>query len=140
MSSAERDVVEFRSEDSTNALVRLSYDPADSDFGMLVVDIRADGLTCEEGALSLRGDGLDAFLASLAADWRGWDGTRRWDTIKQELTIEATHHGRRAELLFTVRPPEYKPDAWQVRFPVFVAPGESLARLAKAATELFKTA
>jgi hypothetical protein len=131
------DVVEFQSEDSHGAVLRLGYDPVDSDFGTLAVEIRADGLTCSEGVLSMRGDGLDTFLASLAADWRGWDGTRNWDALEHGMTIEATHRGNRVELLFIVRH-DYKTDAWQVRLPVLVAPGESLSRLAKSSAELFK--
>jgi uncharacterized protein DUF6228 len=69
-------VVEFRSDDDHGAVLRLAYQPFDSDFGTLVVEIRADGLTCDMGVLSLNGDGLDAFLANLATDWRGWNGTR----------------------------------------------------------------
>jgi hypothetical protein len=131
------DVVEFQSDDSHGAVLRLGYDPVDSDFGTFAVDIRGDGLTCDVGVLSMCGDGLDTFLATLAADWRGWDGTRAWDALEHGMTIEATHRGKRVELLFIVRR-DYKPDAWQVRLPVLVAPGESLSRLAKSTAGLFK--
>ena len=60
-----------------------------------------------------------------------------WDALEHAVTIEATHGGGRIQLLFIVRR-DYGPDAWQVRFPVLVAPGESLSRLAKASAELFK--
>ena len=69
--------VEFRAESDERAVLRLSYEPSDLDFGTLVVEIRAAGLTCDADAPSARGDGLDSFLADLALDWRGWDGTRR---------------------------------------------------------------
>ena len=129
--------IEFRSDETEDAVLRLGYHPYDSDFGSLTVSIRAGGLTYDESALSAHGDGLDTFLASLAEDWRGWDGTRTWDALEHGMTIEATHHGSRVELLFIVRR-DYKPDAWQARFPVFVAPGESLSRLAKTTSEYFK--
>ena len=133
----DKPVVEFRSEDHERAVLRLSYEPVDSDFGTLAVEIRADGLTCDGGALSAHGDGLDTFLAGLAGDWRGWDGTRTWNALEHGVTIEATHRGSRVQLLFIVRR-DYKPDAWQVRLPVLVAPGESLSRLAQASAGLFK--
>jgi len=129
-------MVEFRSDDDDRALVRLAYDPVDADFGTIAVRIEAPGITCDHGALSVRGDGLDVFLASLAADWRGWKGTRTWDALEHGMTIEATHRGSRVELLFIVRR-DYEADAWQLRVPVLVAPGESLSRLATSATQLF---
>jgi hypothetical protein len=127
--------VEIRSDDR-DALVRLSYHPVDQDFGTLAVEIRAGGLAYDESVLSAGGDGLAAFLAGLAADWRGWDGPRTWDAIEHGMTIEATHHGKRVELLFIVRR-DNRPDAWEARLPILVAPGESLARVAIAGQQLF---
>ena len=34
------------------------------------------------------------FFAELAADWRGWDGERRWRSLEGEMEIEASHDGR----------------------------------------------
>jgi hypothetical protein len=104
---------------------------------MFGVEIRAGGLSCDESVLTLRGDGLDTFLGTLASDWRGWEGTRTWDTLEHGMSIEATHRGNRVELVFVVRR-DYESDALQVRFPVLVAPGESLSRLASASAELFR--
>jgi len=130
--------VEMRSDDH-EAFVRLAYDPVDQDFGTLIVEIRAGGLSCDGSALTLRGDGLESFLAELAADWRGWKGTRTWDAIEGEMTIEATHRGNRVELLFILRR-DYEPDAWEVRLPLLIAPGESLSQIAKAGHHLFSDA
>src|SRR5215471_17513777 len=71
---------------------------------------------------------------------RGWEGTRSWHAIEHGLTIEATHHGNRARLLFIVRPdPDsgWEQNDWELRLPLLVAPGESLARIATAARTLF---
>lgn len=116
-------------------MLRLAYNPVDGDFGTLAVDIHAPGLRCKVGVLSLRGDGLDSFFASLAKDWRGWDKTREWHALEHGMSIEATHAGNRVELLFIVR--RDAADPWQVRFPVRVAPGESLSRLARTTAGLF---
>ncbi len=127
--------IEFRSDDDRVALL-LSYHPTDADFGHIAVEIRADGITCRHAALSLRGDGLGTFLRGLVADWGGWDGTRRWDALGPELRIEASHRGHAVELLFIVRRDD-RPDAWQVRLPLLVDPGEPLSRLAKASVTMF---
>jgi hypothetical protein len=37
------------------------------------------------------GDGLDAFLSSLAEDFRGWDGVRTWRSLESDLTLSAEH-------------------------------------------------
>jgi Family of unknown function (DUF6228) len=59
--------------------------------------------------------------ARYAADWRGWEGTRKWAAIEDGMTIEASHHGNRVNLLFIVRH-DHKPDAREARLPIVVAP------------------
>jgi hypothetical protein len=130
-------ILEIRSEDDRNAVLRLAYDPDDGDFGIVGIEIRADGLSCDGSIPTLGGEGLDAFLARLAADWRGWHGTRTWRSFRHDLRIEATHRGARVELMFIIRR-DFELDAWEVRFPLLIAPGESLSRLARASGELFQ--
>lgn len=132
-----QEIVEFTSEEG-NARLRLGYEPSiDRDFGTFAISIQADGLTCEWSALSVRGDGLDGFVASLAADWRGWEGVRTWDALERGLSIEATHLGNRVELAFIVRR-DYQSDAWCIRLPIRVYPGESLNRLARATADFLR--
>ena len=38
-------------------------------------------------------DDLVAFFRQLAADWRGWDGERTYESIDQDLRLTATHDG-----------------------------------------------
>jgi hypothetical protein len=134
--------VEFRSERDERAVLRLSFEPAiwDPELGSFTVRVEADGLTCEQGVLTTwDGDGLDRFFADLVASWRGWDGIRRWDALERGLSIEASHRGRVVELLFVLRR-DYEPDAWEVRLPILVAPGESLRQIAAASASLFREA
>ncbi|SCD58630.1 hypothetical protein GA0115245_109713 [Streptomyces sp. di188] len=37
------------------------------------------------------GDGVDTFLASLAEDFRGWQGERTWHSLCHDLTLSAEH-------------------------------------------------
>ncbi|MGW2302640.1 DUF6228 family protein [Streptomyces sp. NPDC001809] len=39
------------------------------------------------------GDGLDTFFASLAEDFRGWEGAREWHSLSYDLTLSAEHRG-----------------------------------------------
>jgi Family of unknown function (DUF6228) len=134
---AEAQTVEFRPDDNREAVVRLSFPKRDGPdgIGTFSVEVEADGVNCQRVVLTLAGDGLDRFFADLASDWRGWKDVRRWDALESGMIIEATHQRNRVELLFIVRR-DYMPDAWEGRLPILVAPGESLARLAKATAEL----
>jgi hypothetical protein len=86
--------VEFRTDDNRNLVMRLAATPADADgFGGFDVVVEAEGVRAERAVLTYGGDGLDAFFQSLAADWRGWEGTRTWDAVERGLTIEATIAG-----------------------------------------------
>ncbi|MGW5307795.1 DUF6228 family protein [Streptomyces griseoluteus] len=65
------------------------------------------------------GDGLDAFLSSLAEDFRGWEGVRAWRSLERDLAISAEHrpggyvhltwgiHGRLRPRSGTSRPPPF---------------------------------
>jgi hypothetical protein len=100
------------------------------DFVVLPVQVTAPGLSCAQGVLTHREDGLDRFFAGLAADGRGWSGTRRWTAVERGMTVEATHTGRRVRLVFTLGRDD-KPDGWSVVFPVEVTPGDQLDRIAR---------
>src|SRR5436190_18873472 len=130
---AETAVVEFRPDDTREAVVRLSFPGREGPdgIGTFNVEVEADGLKCERAVLTLGGDGLDRFLTDLVNDWQGWNGIRRWDALENGMSIEATHHRNRVELLFIVRR-DYNPDAWVARLPILVEPGEYLVRLANA--------
>ncbi|MGW0435333.1 DUF6228 family protein [Micromonospora sp. NPDC003197] len=38
--------------------------------------------------------GMTKFVETLAADWSGWDGVRRWRSLEDELELDACHDGR----------------------------------------------
>ena len=42
---------------------------------------------------ALEGTGLSEFFADLAAEWRGWDGDRRWAALEGDVSIAASHDG-----------------------------------------------
>jgi hypothetical protein len=109
------------------------------------VEIRAHGVTaCTTATLSAEPGGTDlaGFLAALAADWRGWDGKRRWQALEREMEVEAWHDGRAHVMLaVTVRRPEhtYADDAWSARVVFTIEAGEEFATLAKEIISLLQT-
>ena len=98
-------------------------------------EIRAYGVTArttatfsvESGRVDLAG-----FFAGLAADWRGWNGVRRWQALEHEMEVEAWHDGRANVMLaVTMRRPEhtYADDAWSARVVFTIEAGEELTTL-----------
>jgi Family of unknown function (DUF6228) len=131
-------VVEFRSDDDPGVVLRLAFerDRSGSGLDLFEVHARTPVLSCDHAVLTWNGDGLRTFFGDLVRDWRGWDGTRRWDAVEHGMSIEATHRGRVVELLFILRR-DYEPDAWELRLPIIIAPGEPLAQAARATASLF---
>jgi hypothetical protein len=100
-------------------------------------ELHADGMTAsttaevngqsdELGAVSLAG-----YLASLAADWSGWDGVRRWASVGTEaLTVEARHDRQATVHLTVVLGEDRLYPGWSAQATFEVEPGEQLTRLA----------
>jgi hypothetical protein len=82
---------------------------------------------------------LAGFLLRLADDWRGWSGTRVWNALEHEMTVDARHDGRGyVSLGVTLRRPEraYADDAWSARVVFVLEAGEELTALARSIDEL----
>ncbi|MFA0845585.1 DUF6228 family protein [Streptomyces rochei] len=75
------------------------------------------------------GDGLDVFLAELAEGFRGWNGTRTWRSLEDDLTLSAEHAGSHVRLTWGLhdRLPD---DEWRFEMTTIHAPGEDMRRLA----------
>ena len=57
--------------------------------------VRANGFEVGQNiyAYDPKNDGLAKFFAELAADWKGWQGTRNWSSLEGEFEIECEHDG-----------------------------------------------
>jgi hypothetical protein len=81
---------------------------------------------------------LTSFFTSLADHWRGWSGTRTYESIEHDLLLEAAHTGSHVELRFTLQDPQFH-DAWSVRGKLTLDAGEELTRAGEEIQELFST-
>ncbi|MFI5809336.1 DUF6228 family protein [Streptomyces sp. NPDC051561] len=95
-----------------------------------VVKARGQGVSIETLVRTWDGDDLDAFLSSLAEDFRGWEGARTWRSLERDLTISAKHHsGGYVHLTWGIhdRPPS---EEWKFHTTTVHAAGEEMRNLA----------
>jgi hypothetical protein len=77
-------------------LEKARFPPAGGAAHDLLVTVEVAGLVATVG-LGSSGDGgqrLTRFFDELAADWRGWSGTKSWASEGVELILDAAHDGR----------------------------------------------
>lgn len=79
---------------------------------------------------------LTGFFAGLTENWRGWSGTRKYESIEHDLLLEAAHTGSHVELRFTLQDPGFQ-DEWFVRGKLTLEAGEELTRASEDIKDLF---
>ncbi|RZB16409.1 hypothetical protein StrepF001_27395 [Streptomyces sp. F001] len=93
--------------------------------------IRARGPwgSVETSVVTWDGDGLDTFLASLAEDFRGWEGARTWHSLCYDLTLSAEHHpGGHVRLTWGIRD-RAPSEEWQFETTTVHVAGEGMRNL-----------
>jgi len=97
----------------------------------LTAELRVDSLvatrTVEHHYASGFAD-LAVFVESLTDDWRGWTGSRRWESLEGELELIATHDGH-VRLAVTLR--AANPSEWSATGTITIDPGEPLSAAAR---------
>ncbi len=85
--------------------------------------------TVETSVQTWDGDGVGTFLASLAEDFRGWDGVRTWHSLCYDLTLSAVHSGSHVELTWGIhdRAPS---EQWHFEITTVHAAGEDMRNFA----------
>lgn len=98
-------------------------------FGSFSLELHAPGLDVVTGVITddSRGN-LDSYFIGLADAWRGWTGILRWDSVENDLTVEASRVGGRNVLTFTAR--RGHPPVWWATLELEVEPGEEASALA----------
>jgi len=116
-----------------------SFDPYKDgyDFRDFKVHIADEGLTATTMVRSMEtANGLAAFVGSLVADWKGWNGERKWESIEHDMGLTASHDGLGTiTLRVEVRSDPY-PTRWTASTTVRLAAGEELTRFAQRITHL----
>ncbi|WP_147340924.1 DUF6228 family protein [Actinomadura logoneensis] len=119
------------------------YQQDDPYIGGFRVGISAEGLDAEFSIVTGQGDGLDEFVADLAADFRGWEGERLWRSLEDTLALAATwRSGGHVRLGWTAR--RYGRGwcggpLWSVGVEFILEAGEQLAGLAADLEDFFRS-
>lgn len=73
-------------------------------------------------------DELVGFFNRLAADWRGWQGERAYESLEHELRLTAIHDGH-VRMVVQLRQSS-PPDGWSAAAVIQLDPGEELTQVA----------
>jgi hypothetical protein len=107
-------------------------------------ELRLDPIDCYHYLVTLRdtgmdavakvyqhggGDGLAEFFAALASEWRGWEGTRSWESLEGTFALDA-EVDRTGHVTLTASVNDDTPWHWRVQS-VLIAEVGQLDRLAR---------
>jgi hypothetical protein len=97
----------------------------------VVVRLRVPGLDASRRVWEYEAgfNALVAFFNGLAADWRGWQGERTYESLEHDLRLTATHDGH-VQLVIQLREPFVR-NGWSATAVVQLDPGEEMARAAE---------
>ena len=109
--------------------VQRAVDPR---FRSVVVRLRVPGLDASRRVWAHYATGFDelvAFFNGLAADWRGWQGERTYESLEHDLRLTAAHDGH--VHLLVQRQETSGRDEWSATGVVQLDPGEEMTRAAE---------
>ncbi len=98
----------------------------------VVVRLRVPGLDASRRVWAHYATGFDelvAFFNGLAADWRGWQGERTYESLEHDLRLTAIHDGH-VRLLVQLQETAGL-DEWSATGIVQLDPGEEMTRAAE---------
>ena len=101
------------------------------------VTLSGDGVSATKGVYAYTyGPLLVPFFASIAGDWRGWQGERSWSALESDFSVRATAD-RLGHIRLDVELRSHGPDDnWCLSAPIFLDAG-SLDRIAADAELVF---
>ncbi|MFF2853017.1 DUF6228 family protein [Streptomyces sp. NPDC058001] len=124
----------IRCQDNSSVSVRFcDRFSCDEDSVYYAVELRAPGLAARvnEVVTWIWDSDLVPFLEELAADYRGWDGERSWQTNDRDLAMSAVFRsGGQVGLTWTLRPWAKTAGGWSASATTWLEAGEQMASLA----------
>lgn len=102
----------------------------------VTVSVALEGLSARREVYLYTSADLRRYFNGLATAWRGWSGTRTYESIEGELLLEARHTGSHVELHFTLQD-RLSPKGWCIRGKLTLDAGEELSRASEDIQALF---
>lgn len=115
----------------TYVRLRVAPSPQEEPYFTFYAELHGAGLDASVGVLEYgEKHDLGSFLSDLANSWRGWEGTKTYNSLEYDLTVEAHREaGGHNILRFTVR--EGMPPLWTATLELMLEAGEETASLAR---------
>lgn len=119
-----------------NYLLLTADDSAGGTPQFLVAELHLDGLSATGRVVNNYATGFEDladFLQQQSDDWRGWAGTRNWESLEGDLAIEARHQYGHVQLRITMRRSvsRWGNHGWTATGDLTIEPGEQLIQIAK---------
>jgi hypothetical protein len=93
--------------------------------------LTADGMKASTGVYVMSGDGIANLFEEMAAEWRGWDGVKTWESLEGDLEV-AAEHDRLGQITLRVMLRRWQsPPEWEARADLTIDAGEQLANTAR---------
>lgn len=101
----------------------------------LTVHLALDGLTAGKVIVGNYAGGfsdLADFFSGLAASWRGWEGSRRWQSLEGDLALDARYEYGHAHVTVMLRHEGegWGRGGWEARGDLVIDPGEQMSAIA----------
>jgi hypothetical protein len=106
--------------------VVLTLRPSSRDY--FIAEMTHPGVSAVVQVGTYLSDGLGNYFTSLATDWKGWPGERRWSSLEGELELSA-RCDRTGHVSLRVRLRRESPAEWQLDAQLVLEAGQ-LERLA----------
>jgi hypothetical protein len=115
-------------------------DPAwdGAEMTAMTATLAADGMHATARVVLLGGNGLAMLFEEMAAEWRGWDGPKSWESIEGDLAVAADHDGLgQITIRITLRRWESPPE-WEAQADLTIDAGEQLTNAARGLRDFFQ--
>lgn len=93
------------------------------------VTISAEAVNASRRVYAWGAEGLVRLFAEMAAEWRGWDGTKEWSAVEGDFALSATHN-RLGVIVLRASLWRHEPLEWTASVDLALDAGEQLSAAA----------
>ncbi len=111
--------------------------PDESNGGSFSVTLAAPAVTATVRVYEHGSQFVPRYFAELAANWRGWDGEKAWESVESHIALKATADRLGHVSLRVVLRDLFAPAAWRAEATLLLEAGQ-LEALAASAAQVFR--